>query len=832
MNRDARRESLAEAKQRLPLPQLMEKLGDGQHAKKSAKCPFHEDRHNSFSIFKGKAGDWRWKCHAGCGTGDGVDYLEKRFGLSTRDAIARYCAEAGVNNGEVRPAAKARKPFDWQHCVDAFTGEAAIELATWRGLSPEFVHWLHSKRIVGLHDGNFAFAVHNQSGKVVSCHKLIDREKRKWVHEPKGRGTHPLLFGDTRHTGYVLCFESQWDAFAVMDKLGWDVEDGLPDTAVLITRGSENGKLIAGHCSADVVAYAFVQNDAPKADGSIPAERWLADVAAHAGCTVLRVTTPAPHKDANDWTRASASKAEIEAAIGSAKIVDAARAEPATTRDAPANFDKLTAWIRGQIVALLLAEDVPSPTKRSRIAKQVVEALEKLGRFYFHTDLRDFDSAMFFDSQRKRLERIRSDGFGAWLSEWLNVNRADTLFRFILAEVESAALSGAHTLGILPESFWAASPGALYLSNGDGSAVRITAGSVELVDNGSDGVLFAAGRTLQRWQLTEPRDFFQTCRLFADMQDAAPNARELVRLWTLSLPTNPRSKPPLCLFGEVGSGKTRLALGICELYGLPPTAAKVEERLEADFWPTLDAGGLFILDNADSRTRWLADAVAAAATGGSVSRRRLYTDAEIVPLRARAWLAITSANPTFANDSGLADRLLVVRVRRREGTTSDSRLSAEIAEHRDAALSFVAHTLAGALGDTRPTPDNLNTRHPDFAAFAIRIGRALGREAEAVAALGEAEADKSLFCLQNDTLGAALLAHVTSDTAIEGDAAELRTALAASDTAIADWSNKSFGRRLSALWPHVAAIFDAKRTAARCGWKFRIAQRTNAALRL
>ena len=251
--------------------------------------------------------------------------------------------------------------------------------------------------------------------------------------------------------------------------------------------------------------------------------------------------------------------------------------------------------------------------QRRRIAEEVVAALAGRGSFYFHADLRDFDSAMFFDNERKRLERIRCHAFAAWVSEWLRVNRADALFKYIAAAVETAALSSPHTKGILPESFWASRPGSIYISNGDAELCRITPRKVEMLPNGTDGILFCAGQTLKPWRLSKPRDFFETCRLFADIQDAADNAREIVRLWTLSLPTSPRSKPPLCFYGEIGAGKTVLARGEAELYGLPPIVATVEEKLEADFWPTVDAGGLFILDNADTRTRWLADAVPQAA---------------------------------------------------------------------------------------------------------------------------------------------------------------------------------------------------------------------------
>ena len=46
------KQDIDEAKRRLPLPQLMEKIGDGAHAKKTVSSPFREDKHASFSVFQ------------------------------------------------------------------------------------------------------------------------------------------------------------------------------------------------------------------------------------------------------------------------------------------------------------------------------------------------------------------------------------------------------------------------------------------------------------------------------------------------------------------------------------------------------------------------------------------------------------------------------------------------------------------------------------------------------------------------------------------------------------------------------------------------------------
>ncbi|MDD2711157.1 MAG: DnaB-like helicase N-terminal domain-containing protein [Verrucomicrobiae bacterium] len=413
--------------------------------------------------------------------------------------------------------------------------------------------------------------------------------------------------------------------------------------------------------------------------------------------------------------------------------------------------------IRGALIQILNSKGLSKVEQKTQAGSAVVEALLQRGKFYFHAERKDFASSMFFDGQRKTLLRIQSDKFLSWLAGWLSVNRTDSLFTYAKSAVEDAALSGQATRGIIPESFFCSRASAVYLSCGDGRIMKVTPGKVEMTDNGADGILFAAGRTLPAWKITEPKDPFSTCSLFRNVNCAAAHGLDLIRLFFLSLPTCPTCKPPLSLSGDVGSGKTRLARGIAEIYGLPEVVNKVEETGEGDFWVSMDSGGLVILDNADTKTSWLADALAAAATGGCKEKRRLYSDSDTVRLRARSWVAVTSANPTFASDSGLADRLLVTRMNRREGETADAVLSEEIQANRDAALSWVVQTISAALADVGPVPKGLNSRHPDFAAFGVRLGRAMGREQEAIKTLRAAEADKAAFCIEHDVVGAALI---------------------------------------------------------------------------
>ena len=94
------RAKIDEAKRQLPLPQLLARLGFGECAKKSAHCPFHDDEQESFSVFQSNEGKGcQWKCHAGCGHGDEIALLVKRFGISRREAIRRFLDMAGFPAG-------------------------------------------------------------------------------------------------------------------------------------------------------------------------------------------------------------------------------------------------------------------------------------------------------------------------------------------------------------------------------------------------------------------------------------------------------------------------------------------------------------------------------------------------------------------------------------------------------------------------------------------------------------------------------------------------------------------------------------------------------------
>lgn len=469
----------------------------------------------------------------------------------------------------------------------------------------------------------------------------------------------------------------------------------------------------------------------------------------------------------------------------------------------------------------LKALDSGASERIEAAADGVLKVLFENGKFYHVSGRPSFRTALYFNTTSRELELVHSDRFLQAVSDRFEINRASRTWRYVLRAIENASI-GRNSEAIEPEAFWASRTGAVYISNGPGSMVRIRASGFDVVDNGTDGVLFPHGATLAPWELMEPEDPFERCDLFRGLNATAGHGGLLAKLWVLSLPTAPRSKPPLVLAGEIGSGKTRFARGILELFGIceDGRTISVDAAGEDDFWPLMDAGGMAILDNADTRISWLPDALAQASTGLASTKRELYTNANLVRFRPRSWVCITTARPEgFAGDPGLADRLIVVRMGRREADTKDQELSQQIAAARDAGLSWVCSTLSRALGDTVEFPSPLNQRHPDFGTLALKLGRALGREQEAIEALQSAETDKSNFCLENDPIGTALVALVKEKEKVKGPAKDILKLL--QDSGLLDGGSaptpKGLGKRLDSLWPHLQSVMKATRSKDRTG---------------
>lgn len=380
--------------------------------------------------------------------------------------------------------------------------------------------------------------------------------------------------------------------------------------------------------------------------------------------------------------------------------------------------------------------------------------LRSRGKFFWNENDTGFATSLYFDETTGVLMYIRRDEFMSFLATASCINRESTTFKYVMSLIDDAALSPEVSQGVTPSKLWECKGETIYISSGDSEMYRIGAGKVEKVSNGTDGVVFLRKHTLKAWTLKDGDglDPFDNALIFqgASFEDA--HGRMLIRLWFLNLFKVHRMKPPLLITGLFQSGKTRMAAALKEILGM--TDMSVQEAEDGDkgldaFWATVNDGMFEIYDNLDTKIKWVSNTLQVAATNGQTKRRTLYTTYGVSVLRANAHLVITSNNPRFATELGLADRLQIVRLGRTRKSASDLALTEDITAKRDEFMTWTARILTRALADTEPIGEVYNMRHPEFSNFSVRLGRAARCADYAIAAMKKAELDKSLLPLQD-----------------------------------------------------------------------------------
>ncbi len=212
---------------------------------------------------------------------------------------------------------------EWSASVEAMGEDDMMKLAGVRGINLGFLQFLKENRLLGVtktkHGPAYSLPVHDTKGTVIAAHvrnRLVDAEKKlitpplpKWQYRyngDKSPGTQPLIIGDVAKVKQIWVFESQWDAFAVLDRLNFHKRplESWP-VAIFITRGASNGALIARVAKEGKSFILWPQNDQPDDSGKIASEEWVNRILETLGSLpVRRVNTPAEYEDPNAWLKA------------------------------------------------------------------------------------------------------------------------------------------------------------------------------------------------------------------------------------------------------------------------------------------------------------------------------------------------------------------------------------------------------------------------------------------------------------------------------------------------------------------------------------------------
>lgn len=140
----------------------------------------------------------------------------------------------------------------------------------------------------------------------------------------------------------------------------------------------------------------------------------------------------------------------------------------------------------------------------------------------------------------------------------------------------------------------------------------------------------------------------------------------VVWMFALAFPDVMPTKPLLIVEGAPGSGKSA-ALQLMQLALMGDTdPAILSANKPDDFGVILMRSPICIFDNLDAYVDWIPDKVCGYTTTGTFKSRKLYTDSEQVTLRPHAFIAVASKNPSSFRREDTADRLIIMRLARRD----------------------------------------------------------------------------------------------------------------------------------------------------------------------
>ncbi len=465
--------------------------------------------------------------------------------------------------------------------------------------------------------------------------------------------------------------------------------------------------------------------------------------------TIMAFTTPEPDSDLDDYIRSFGNN-HVAAWKGVKELI-------ARRVQYPRHYEA----VAKEVYYTRQKQDRKDTRRDFEINTQVAEIIRPdlvdRGTFYH-----DVQGEYFFLNDDRKLIPIEKDNpdFALLLDNY-RINGTETVYRYLVKHLSVKARKDSNRTTIHRLAFFDTPHYIVYLSNHNNQIYRISCDSIDLVDNGTDGVLFLSEPRAEPFTIGEPDHSVSLLNQvllskinFSD-DILTPNERRiLLTVWFYSLffESIMRTKPILALIGQKRSGKsiTLRKIGML-LFGRHFNVMPLPHKVE-DFDAAVTNSEFVAIDNADSRCKWLEDRLATAATGGTIEKRVLYTTNRVAKIPVRCFLAITSRTPHFKRDD-VADRLLIMKVDRFEDFKSEKSLVEELINSRDAIMTEVVHHIQEVLQALKMQSGQDYTsafRMADFGDFAMKIAKMAGITSSMEQIFKKLTTEQSAFTLEGD----------------------------------------------------------------------------------
>lgn len=245
-------------------------------------------------------------------------------------------------------------------------------------------------------------------------------------------------------------------------------------------------------------------------------------------------------------------------------------------------------------------------------------------------------------------------------------------------------------------------PGGREIDVGDAALtrIRIADGVVTVLKSGSDALFY---RTPTMKALPIPADQGDLARLHRYL-NLYPADQTLLIGWiglTLSTPKQPSASfPVLVLQGDQGSGKSFLCRIIQSLVDPNEVGLRTFPRGEQELAIAAQYAHVLMFDNMREIRPWMSDRLCTAATGGTFTARRLYSDADQLALRLHVAIILNGIVP-FVDQPDLAQRCLPLTMlsldetKRRDEAAMERELVADLPVIFRGQLELIAGVLHG-----------------------------------------------------------------------------------------------------------------------------------------
>jgi hypothetical protein len=384
---------------------------------------------------------------------------------------------------------------------------------------------------------------------------------------------------------------------------------------------------------------------------------------------------------------------------------------------------------RGILATLeaIRAEKEQASVKIEKLGKCLVRDMEKYGTFHQTQDpaaLYYLDKAsgemVNIDPKDLRLKKLLLDRYA--------INGASTEYNQIYEHIASRCQDD-EPIPVYRFSHYDKDRCTLYINRYDNRMYRLDGESIELLQNGEDGVFFLSQVGVRAYERTEPRStglwdtlVYGTPNL-SEQNGAKPeHIRHVMRTWVYALffrellPV----KPILFIHGETGSAKTSFFKAVGSVLlgpGEGPTELPEEEE---EFNVSVSVRDFVFFDNVDDFRHWLPNKLALVATSYSFNKRKLYTNNDSLHYRVSCFVGLTARTPRFIRDD-VAERLIPIKVEPMGSRLQNERkVQDRLNEHRDELWGELLVELNRIVAELRASgmPDfEGNFRQADFAAL-------------------------------------------------------------------------------------------------------------------